>query len=160
MTMSLESPSFAPGNEIPLVHTGEGAGLSPPLGWSAPPREARSLALIVEDLDTHDASAPDHAFVHWVVYNIQPSETGLPLGISVGELTAGTSFGLNTRGEARYAGPCPAPGTGKHRYAFRLHALDGKVSDPHVLTATELRRQMEGRVLDIAELIGTYTKTV
>jgi hypothetical protein len=160
MTMSLESPSFAPGSEIPLVHTGEGGGLSPPLGWSAPPREARSLALIVEDLDTHNASAPDHAFVHWVVYNIQPSETGLAMGISVGELTGGTSFGLNSRGQAGYAGPCPAPATGGRRYAFRLHALDRRVSDLRVLTATELRRQMDGHVLDIAELIGTYAKTV
>lgn len=157
--MRLESPSFTPGSEIPRAHANSGA-LSPPLSWSELPRATRSLAVIVEDLDTHDRSAPDHAFVHWVVYDIQASEPGLPPGISAADLDGGASLGLNSAGEARYAGPCPAAGTGTHRYAFRLYALDVMLRPRGAATATQLRRQMDGHVLDVAELIGTFAARV
>ena len=49
MTMTLTSPAFAAGDEIPIRYTCEGDDVSPPLAWSTPPAGTKSLALIVDD---------------------------------------------------------------------------------------------------------------
>jgi phosphatidylethanolamine-binding protein (PEBP) family uncharacterized protein len=80
-TIGVQSPAFAPGGKIPKQHTADGDGMSPPLIWLNVPREAISLALLVED---PDASTPQ-PFVHWVAYNIPAGSEGLPEGIAAGD---------------------------------------------------------------------------
>jgi phosphatidylethanolamine-binding protein (PEBP) family uncharacterized protein len=55
----LSSPAFATGQAIPARYTCEGADISPPLRWTAPPPRTRSLLLTLIDLGT---SPP---FRHW-----------------------------------------------------------------------------------------------
>ena len=43
MSLTLTSPAFAEGGEIPPRYTCEGEDVSPPLAWSAPPAGTRSL---------------------------------------------------------------------------------------------------------------------
>ena len=45
----LSSPAFRPGAAIPKRFSCDGANVSPPLRWTAPPRRTRSLALAFED---------------------------------------------------------------------------------------------------------------
>ncbi len=80
MTMTLTSSSFAHMGEIPTRHTCEGADVSPPLAWSGLPPGTKSLALIVDDPDAPDPKAPKMTWVHWVLYDIPPTATGLPRG--------------------------------------------------------------------------------
>ena len=54
VTLTLTSPAFAEGGEIPRRYTCEGQDASPPLVWSAPPSGTKSLALIVDDPDAPD----------------------------------------------------------------------------------------------------------
>jgi Raf kinase inhibitor-like YbhB/YbcL family protein len=88
MALSLTSPSFAPGGEIPSLFTCEGRDLSPALSWSGVSPDAKSLALVVDDPDAPDPRAPKMTWVHWVLYNLPPATTGLPEGVR--DLPAGT----------------------------------------------------------------------
>jgi Raf kinase inhibitor-like YbhB/YbcL family protein len=65
--------------------------------------------------------------------------------------------GKNDWGKAEYGGPCPP--IGRHRYFFKLYALDTELTGLSSPTKGDLERVMKGHVLASAELIGTYQKT-
>jgi phosphatidylethanolamine-binding protein (PEBP) family uncharacterized protein len=69
MSLTLTSPAFTEGGEIPARYTCEGDDISPPLAWSAPPDGTQSLVLIVDDPDAPDPKAPKMTWVHWVESN-------------------------------------------------------------------------------------------
>ena len=154
MSLVLTSPAFAPGGEIPVLHTCEGKDVSPALEWSGLPAGAKSLALIVDDPDAPDPKAPKMTWVHWVLYDIPPTATGLPAAVK--GLPAGTRSGLNDWRRTGYGGPCPP--IGRHRYFFKLYALDRMLGDLGTPAKAQLEKAMEGHVLARAELMGTYQK--
>ncbi|CAN95601.1 MULTISPECIES: YbhB/YbcL family Raf kinase inhibitor-like protein [Sorangium] len=154
--LSLQSPDFHHGDVIPIVHTCEGKDASPALSWSGIPGGTRSLALIVDDPDAPDPRAPKTTWVHWVLYNIPPDAGGLPEGAHKADLPTGTLEGRNDWKRAGYGGPCPP--IGKHRYFFKLYALDTVLPPRGGLTKVELEKAMEGHVLARVELVGTYQK--
>jgi Raf kinase inhibitor-like YbhB/YbcL family protein len=156
MTMSLTSPAFKPGGEIPTQYTCEGADTSPPLEWSGVPGRAKSLALIVDDPDAPDPKAPRMTYVHWVLYAIPPPATRLAAGVARGALAPGTREGTNDWKRTGYGGPCPP--IGRHRYFFKLYALDAELADLGAPTKAQLEKAMEGHVVEKAELMGTYEK--
>lgn len=154
MPLTLTSSAFHQGGSIPAEHTCEGSDSSPPLAWSGLPAGTRSLALIIDDPDAPDPAAPKRVWVHWVLYNLPPTSTGLAAGVSA--LPAGTRVGLNDSHEARYGGPCPP--IGRHRYFHKVYALDVVLPDLGQPTKKELETAMSGHVLGQAELMGTYEK--
>ncbi|SRR5258708_5012307 len=156
MTLSLTSPSFAPGGEIPSLFTCEGKDLSPRLDWSGVPPEAKSLTLVVDDPDAPDPRAPKMTWVHWILYNLPPGATSLAEGVRPGDLTGGTREGVNDWGRTGYGGPCPP--IGRHRYFHKLYALDLILPDLLRPTKAKLEKAMEGHILARAELVGTYQK--
>ena len=153
---TLTSPAFRDGGAIPRVHTCQGQDLSPALAWSGIPAGAKSLALVVDDPDAPDPAAPRTTWVHWVVYDIPATAAGLPEGARAGSLPGGTREGLNDWRRRGYGGPCPP--VGRHRYFFKLYALDAALGDLGAPTRAELERAMEGHVLARAQLVGTYEK--
>lgn len=156
MAFSLTSPAFEAGQLIPSVHTCEGNDISPALAWSDIPPKAQSLALIVDDPDAPDPAAPQRTWVHWVLYNIPASASTLAEAARSGEYPAGTRDGTNDWKRTGYGGPCPP--IGKHRYFFKLYALDTVLPDLGKPTKAALEKAMEGHVLAYAELIGLYQK--
>jgi len=156
MTLSLTSPAFRPGGEIPTVHTCEGADTSPALQWSGVPARAKSLALIMDDPDAPDPKAPRMTYVHWVLYNIPPTAKGLAEGAARGGLPPGTREGTNDWKRTGYGGPCPP--IGRHRYFHKLYALDAELPDLGAPTKAQLEKAIEGHVLEKTELVGTYEK--
>ncbi|HEX3051710.1 MAG TPA: YbhB/YbcL family Raf kinase inhibitor-like protein [Aggregatilineaceae bacterium] len=154
MAFVLHSSDFPPGALIPIRFTCSGSDISPALLWSDPPPETDSLALICEDPD-----APRGLWVHWVIYNIPKDTRGLLEAIpKVLELPDGTRQGVNDFGRTGYAGPCPPPGHGKHRYFFRLYALDVSLMLLPDATRADLLQAMEGYILAEAELMGLYER--
>src|SRR2546426_375104 len=101
--MRLTSSAFAEHQEIPAAYTCEGKDISPPLQWSALPAGTKSLAVIVDDPDAPDPSAPRKTWVHWVVYNLPPDSAGLSEGVK--EFPAGARQGRNDWQKPRYNGP-------------------------------------------------------
>lgn len=154
MVLKLTSPAFADGEPIAAKYTCEGADVSPPLTWSGVPSGAKSLALIVDDPDAPDPKAPKMTWVHWVLYDIPADTTGLP---EAAPLPPGAHAGLNDWRRPAYGGPCPP--IGRHRYFFKLFALDRLLGDLNRPTKAVLQKAMQEHVVAEAVLIGTYQKT-
>jgi len=153
-TMTISSSAFSNQQEIPSKYTCEGADVSPPLAFSGVPAGARSLVLIVDDPDAPDPAAPRMTWVHWVLYNLPPTATGLAEAVKA--LPAGTREGQNDWKRTGYGGPCPP--IGRHRYFFKLYALDTVLPDLGAATKAQVEAAMKGHVLAHAELVGTYQK--
>jgi len=156
--LELISTAFSEGQPIPQKYTGEGADVSPPLSWSGLPDGTQELALICDDPDAPTAEP----FVHWVIYGIPAAATGLPEDFSGAESRApelvGVAEGENSFGDTGYGGPMPPPGDGKHRYFFKLYALDSDLALQPGLDKQSLLRAMKGHVLGKGELMGTYER--
>ena len=154
MSFAITSPAFAHNGEIPAECTCEGADTSPRLEWTGAPAGTKSFALVVDDPDAPDPAAPKMTWVHWVLYNLPADAVCLPEG---GALPAGTLEGKNDWKRTGYGGPCPP--IGRHRYFFKLYALDTTLPDLNSPTKPELEKAMLGHVLGSTQLIGTYQKT-
>lgn len=150
--MRITSPAFRDGDEIPTKYTAEGMDISPPLVWTDVPSHTRSFALIVDDPDAPDPDAPATPWVHWVVTDL-PAERH-SLHENVGKLSHG-HVGVNDWNRAAWGGPNPP--RGKHRYFFKLYALDRELDLPRP-TKLDVERAIDGHVLAEATLVGTYRK--
>ncbi len=151
MTFKLTSNALPHGGEIPAKYTCEGQDISPPLAWTGVPPNARSLVLIVDDPDAPDPAAPK---MTWVLYNIPLRAGSLPEGAK--ELPPGTLQGLNDWKRTGYGGPCPP--IGRHRYFFKLYALDAMLPNLGQVSKGKLEAAMKPHVIAHAELMGTYHK--
>ena len=157
MPLTILSPAFEDHAPIPRLHTCDGEDVSPPLGWSGLPARTASFALIVDDPDAPDPRAPKRTFVHWVLYDIPAAARALAVAATSPTLPDGTREGKNDAGGVGYTGPCPP--IGRHRYFFKLYALDATLDDlPPAATKRDVERAMDGHVLERAELVGTYER--
>ena len=156
MAFTVSSPAFSHGGEIPAQFTGDGTDESPPLNWSAAPEGTRAFALIVDDPDAPDPAAPRRTWVHWVVSDLPGGTLSLAQGASGRAMPAGSSEGRNDSGTNGYEGPYPP--IGRHRYFFKLYALDSPVGLRVGHSKADLLTAIEGHVLASAELMGTYAR--
>jgi len=143
----ISCPLFADRGAIPPRYTCDGADDNPPLTIENVPAGAQSLALIVDDPD-----APKKTWVHWVVWGIDPKARE----IREGSLPKGAVQGTNDFGKRRYGGPCPP--SGRHRYVFKLYALDKPVDPGPGATKARLEAAMKGRIIGRAQLVGVYQR--
>lgn len=156
MALHLTSPAFEAGGPIPRKHAyrGEGENLSPPLIWTGAPDATVSFALIVDDPDAPSPSRPrPNPWVHWVVWNIPGDRAALPPGEAGGGVVGTSDFG-----ESAWGGPMPPPGSGRHRYFFKLYALDTALGLRPGATKADLLDAMQGHVLAEGSLHGTYER--
>ncbi len=153
MAIELTSPAFSEGKPIPAKYAYAKQNVSPPLAWSGLPEATKSLALICDD---PDAPRPK-PWVHWVIYNLPASATGLKQDLPKAQRLAdpaGAVQGRTDYGEIGWGGP--APPSGMHRYFFRLYALDVAPDLKSGLDREGLLRAMKGHVLAEGQLMGTY----
>lgn len=142
---TLTSPAFAPDGSIPAKYTCDGAGVSPPLQIAGVPAGSRSLALIMYDPDVPKSIKADGRYSHWVLWNLPPGTS------TIEEHHSG---GLSENGQAGYLRPCPP--NGEHRYIFQLFALDKNLDEAKIYLEQDLRRAMQGHIVDQTELVGRY----
>ena len=142
--MKLSSPEFKHNGNIPNKFTCDGSDINPGMIIENIPKEAKSLALIVDDPD-----APMGTWVHWVVYDI-------PVTSKIEENSIPGKQGNNGFGRKNYGGPCPPSGT--HRYFFKLYALDKQLNLEEGLSKLAIEKAMQGYILDKAELVGLYKR--
>jgi len=156
MSLALTSSAFTHQGSIPQQYTCQGRDVSPPLSWSGAPDGTKGFVLIVDDPDAPDPAAPKRTWVHWVLYDIPSTVSGLPEAVTSAKLPPGTREGTNDWNRTGYGGPCPP--VGRHRYFHKLYALDVELPDLGAAPKGEVEKAMEGHVLAKAELIGTYQK--
>jgi Raf kinase inhibitor-like YbhB/YbcL family protein len=154
--MQITSTAFANNGSIPAKFTCEGSDVSPALAWSGAPAGTKSFALIVDDPDAPDPAAPKMTWVHWVLYDIPPSASGLAEAVDPAALPKGAREGTNDWKRTGYGGPCPP--IGRHRYFHKLYALDTVLSDLGKPTKAKLLEAMKGHILAETQLMGTYQK--
>jgi Raf kinase inhibitor-like YbhB/YbcL family protein len=166
--LTVTSPAFLNGESIPVEFTADGRNISPPLRWTGAPAGTREFALILDD---PDAPTPQ-PFVHWVIYRIPGSATGLPEAVPMGGAVkaAGLEGAIQgTTGFAVYARPGsrppdpgyrgPAPPAGKpHHYTFTVYALNAPVDAKGAMTKDDLLKAMEGKIAGQGELVGLYER--
>jgi Raf kinase inhibitor-like YbhB/YbcL family protein len=155
MAFTLTSSVFQNEGEIPSRYTCEGTDPSPPLSWSGAPDGTKHFALIVDDPDAPDPKAPKMVYVHWVVYDIPSGTSSLAEGASESP-PSGARDGVNDFKRSGWGGPCPP--IGRHRYFFKLYALDAPLGDLGSPRKDAVLAAMEGHVLGQATLMGTYQK--
>ncbi len=148
MAVIISSKSIPANSSIPRDFTCNGRNVNPPLEITGVPGEARSLAIVLDDLD-----APSGRFVHWTVWNLDP-RVGR---IEEGRVPAGAVEGETSARRTGYHGPCPPPGP-PHRYFFKLYALDERLNLPRGSPVSDLENSIRNHVVDYAELMATYSQ--
>jgi len=146
---TLESEAFDNGGVIPRKYGYKNGNLSPPLKISGVPENTSSLALIMDDPDA--MGAVGKVWVHWVLWNIEPSvvelkENSIPSDCLEGE----TDFG-----EIGYGGP--APPDKEHTYIFKLYALDQKLDADKGSTKKQIEEAMKNHIITETRLEGKYS---
>lgn len=160
MKLTVSSTGFKPGQSIPKKYTEDGEDVSPPLSWSDAPAGTKSWALICDDPD----APTNEPWVHWVLYNLPGAQRSLREGIpTTPQLTepAGAVQGQNSWPSGNrigYRGPAPPKGHGVHHYHFKIYALDAEGNLKAGMTKGDLLKAIEGHVLAMGELIGTYER--
>jgi Raf kinase inhibitor-like YbhB/YbcL family protein len=145
--MKIISLAFENNQFIPSRYTCDGEDINPPLEISDIPNGTQSLVLIVDDPD-----APGGTFLHWLVFDIEPTV----FLIKENEIPQGGVQGLNNFGKENYGGPCPPYGI--HRYFFKIYALDKKLNLEPGANLKIVEKEMQGHILDQAQLIGLYKR--
>ena len=150
--MKISSSAFKQGGIIPSRFTCEGANVNPPLEISAVPKNAKSLALIMDDPDVPPQVRPDRMWVHWVLYNMPPDTHHINEAEDAPGIQGKTTFGHH-----RYGGPCPPDR--EHRYFFKLYALDCETLNvAEDAGKKEVENAMRGHIIAEVELMGRYEK--
>ena len=146
----LASAAFTEGQTIPRQYTCDGVNISPPLEWTGLPKSAKTIAIIADDPD-----APAGTWVHWVIYNLPADTMGMIENLPMTEDVKGGGLqGKNDFEKIGYGGPCPP--TGRHRYFFKLYAIDDELPLKGGATKSDVEKAMEGHILAQAQLMGTY----
>ena len=146
--MQLTSSGFSDGDEMPIELGYKNGNETPALSINGIPEGTKSLALIMDDPDA--MGAVGKVWVHWVVWNIDPTRefiTGNPQESKFVE-------GMTDFGEVGYGGP--APPDKRHTYVFKLYALDTELDLPQKSTKADVEKAMEGHIIEQTQLTGTY----
>ncbi|HEX7897219.1 MAG TPA: YbhB/YbcL family Raf kinase inhibitor-like protein [Planctomycetota bacterium] len=151
----VSSPGILDGDVIPHRFTADGGNFSPALSWSHLPEGTVSVAITCDD----PIGPRGRPFYLWAVYNIPPFLSEIPEGLSKVPLcpeVPGASQGLNDKGVVGYDGPAPPKGHSR-AYEFLVHALDTVLDLPPGPRVEDVHRAMEGHVLGIGRLVGTFS---
>jgi Raf kinase inhibitor-like YbhB/YbcL family protein len=159
--LTVDTSAFLDGGALPATDAASaddcgGRNISPPLRISGIPAGARSLAVVVFDIDANAG----RGFVHWVAYGIAPALTTLPTGFG-SEPRSTYAGGTNDAGTRIYFGPCPPRGDRPHHYVFTVYALDlrpGTLAPG--LTRQALLAAIKPHVLASASISGTYGRAL
>jgi Raf kinase inhibitor-like YbhB/YbcL family protein len=148
--MELTSVEFGDGGPIPRRYGYEEENVNPPLVVEGVPKDAESLALVVDDPDAVEPAGK--VWDHWTVWNIPPETTSIPEAWD--PTKAGAREGRNDYDEIGYGGPNPPDR--EHTYRFVLYALDTDFDLRPGAPKEELEETIAGHVVGEAHLRGTY----
>ena len=158
--LTLTTTAFPDGDPIPAKYTQAGEQVSPALTWTNVPPGTVSFVLHMRDPDVARNKTTEDQ-VHWLVWNIPGTATGLPEGVPKGPELPDGSKQISASGPV-YRGP-GAPASGPmHHYTFELYALDAKMDVQAGADAWETRtalwKAMEGHILGKAVYVGLFRR--
>jgi para-nitrobenzyl esterase len=146
--LTVSSPAFKDGDDIPLENTQYRGNVFPGLVWTVGPKATRSYVVIMQGESLSGTSTS----IHLTLFNLPASVTHLDAGLT--NPPSGATYGPNVHGSNQpYAGPhthTPA----KQRYHLQVFALDTVVGPDPNLSFEALESAMTGHVLASGELVG------
>ncbi len=146
--LMISSPAYENNENIPEKYTCDGTNINPPLKISNVPQQAKSLALIFDDID-----APGGGYVHWILWNIDPGTREIKENSVPKEAVQGT----NDFKKQNYGGPCPP--TRPHRYVFKIYALDARLDLSASSKKTDLEKAIKGHVIARSQWLGKFKRS-
>ena len=158
-TIVVESQVMASGETMPRTYTPDGLNLSPPLTWRNLPAGTREIAVVCADFGAGNPPP----WVHWIVYGIPATASGLPEGLPImsdqamPDELAGAVQGHNGWQRPYYRGPAPPAGT-PHLYHFTAYAFDQALALGPGLTREDLFEAMDGHLIGRGELVPVYER--
>jgi Raf kinase inhibitor-like YbhB/YbcL family protein len=158
--LTLTTTAFPDGDPIPAKYTQAGEQVSPELKWTNVPPGTVTFLLHMRDPDVARNKTTEDQ-VHWLVWNIPGTATGLPEGVPKGAELPDGSRQVSASGPV-YRGP-GAPASGPmHHYTFELYALDTKVDVPAggdaFETRTQIMKAIQGHILGKAVYVGLFRR--
>lgn len=149
--IAMTGGSFNEGGVINFDFSCDGIGKSPAILWHEVPVDAKSIVLFADDRDAGN-------FVHWVVYDIPPQQSGITAGIGEEPILGdGSHQGQNSYGRTGYAPPCPPSGS-THTYQFFAYALDTMLGLAPGATRDAVAQAMDGHIMALGKLTATYSR--
>jgi para-nitrobenzyl esterase len=150
--LSVTTPAFRDGADIPFENTQYRGNVFPGLAWSKGPAGTKSYAVIMQDGGYKGRDG--YPFLHWTLFNIPPNVTKLAPGMAPTANPPGSVYGPNFRGANQpYLGPRTPPGP-KHPYHLQVFALDTTIPVDAGTTIVDLTKAMDGHVLASGEVVG------
>lgn len=141
---------MADAGKLPVKFTADGLNISPHIGWQRIPRNAKSIAIMM-----NDSNSSKGFWIHWGIFNI-PSflielEENVPtertLEFNIRQI-------VNDFGKVGYYGPLSA--NGNRKYVFTVCALDTMLDLPFNPTSKDLLKAIQGHILEKALLRTNY----
>ena len=158
--MTLTTTGWPDGDPIPVKFTQAGEQVSPALNWTNTPPGTVTFFLHMHDPDVARNKTTDDQ-VHWLVWNIPGTSTGLAEGLPRGAKLPDGSYQTSATGQV-YRGPGAAATGPLHHYVFELYALDTKLSVEPAADAFETRanvlKAMQGHILGKAVHGGLFRR--
>ncbi len=150
--LTVTTPAFSDGGDIPFENTQYKGNVFPGLSWSAGPAGTKSYVIIMQDTDGLMRNSNGLPILHWTMANIPAAMTKLDAGMT--KEPDGAAYGPNARGTNQpYLGPRTPPGP-KHRYHLQVFALDTVLAADAFATYATLTAAMDGHVLASGEVVG------
>ena len=149
--LTVTTPAWNDGGDIPYENTQYRGNVFPGLAWTPGPSGTRSYVVIMQDTGAIVRGAP---ILHWTLYNIPANVTKLETGMPATGNPPGSSYGPNIRASAQpYMGPRTPPGP-KHPYHLQVFALDTTIPAREAITYDELTGAMKDHILASGEVGG------
>lgn len=130
-TISTENPKYFSKKNEYNAFDGSGSNIIPKMSWSNFPKETKSFAISIYDIDAPTGSG----FWHCILFNIPKNITELS-----SENISKFSTVKNDFGDLGYSGPCPPIGDNPHRYQITIYALDIENIDIDISTTNAVAR--------------------
>lgn len=152
----VSSSGFENGAMMPKKYTVHGENISPDFHLANLSDDAKSIVIIMEDLDHFGRKT----FPHWLIWNL-PAQSDIPEAISKGAIVKeldnafqGVAYGKNG-----YRGPKIFRLLNRrHRYCFTIYALDEKIDLLFSAEKKQLLKVMEKHIIQKGQIIGTYKR--
>ena len=150
--LTVTSPSFKAGGDIPFENTQYRGNHFPGLNWSKGPAGTKSYAVFTQGALGAGDDLSGGTSIHFVMYDIPAGVT--KIGADADKPPAGAAMGNTVHGmKDFYAGPHTHNFT-KHAYHYQVVALDETVPVDPKMTLTNLVKLMDGHVLATGEIVG------
>jgi Raf kinase inhibitor-like YbhB/YbcL family protein len=152
--ITLKVAGYADGGAIPdSVGCVGGQKDTPKIDWTGAPADTAAFALIMHDTDV---AINGSDVLHWAIYDIPGTATGLPAGVpKMAELADGSKQLNHVAGMPGFYSPCP-PAPTVHHYTIELYALDAKLGLPTTTSRADLTAALGMHTRAKGTYVGTY----